>query len=252
MKVSLGPAKLPFEGDLNLAGISAGAAFGAVMTALAFNYEAPQGPGLDSIGADSKQFIAVMWKTILASVLWCVVYQSLVGVTIGTNMNIHMLELYKSTDVTDKYASNASRFPGRTMEQAPLFLVSLWSYSLVCDSVTGGNLGLLYALVTALYPLGYIYCGRFTFWFEFLTQPGYGVCGTFMLGLIIVAVCSPGAAGNAWISYVNNTGALAPVLGWLFGFCNISPFPLNPYAALVGLLHYKTDNARRKKDPLLG
>ena len=66
----------------------------------------------------------------------------------------------------------AARWSGNTLEQAPVFLSSLWLYALFADSASAGTLGALYLASRALYPLFYCWISRFTFGFEPVTQTG--------------------------------------------------------------------------------
>merc|ERR550525_543647 len=124
-------------------------------------------------------------------------------------------------------------------DQAPVFLTLLWTYTLFVDSETGGNLGYMYIIGRLIYPFMYMFNHQFTMWFEWCTQMGYGVCGTYMLGVLM----------NGW-DYKNGEGGftkfgddnpiVAPLCGFLVGSFGIFPYG-NPLSCIYGWLHYKID-----------
>merc|ERR1712187_568167 len=103
------------------------------------------------------------------------------------------------------------RFSGNTSEHAPVFIPCMWAYAVLVDSETAGCLGLLYCFNRAIYPLFYVLQGRFTMWFENITQTGYAVNGTFFLGLLMRGL------GYDYIGYAKENPVLVPFLGAAIG-----------------------------------
>merc|ERR1719183_672196 len=110
-----------------------------------------------------------------------------------------------------------SRFAGNQAEHAPVFLPCMWTYAAFCDYETAGALGILYCITRVVYPLFYCIHGRFTFWFEHITQTGYAVNGTFFLGLLMRGL------KEDYLTFAKDNQILAPILGAALGVFTLLP-----------------------------
>lgn len=247
MKIDLGCVKVPFEGPFNFALAFGGIFFGLAMVTLVFNVVDVKGPAVIALETSPlKPYVNVQdlidncGKTMVATSIWCLMYYNYLGIAVQTVFLIHVFEMFTKDDVTDKFGPNAGRFAGNMMEQSPVFLTAMWTYTLLVDYETGGALGLLYIFGRALYPFFYMACHQFTFWFEFNTQIGYGVNGVFMLGILVNGM------GGDWAEWANDNQILAAIVGFLLGSCG--PFPGIPLTPLYTFIHYKCDRRFKAKE----
>jgi len=242
MKISLGCMKLPFEGDLNMGIVATGILFGLGVVTLVFNLVSESGPAMlaQTGGAVTMQAVLdACSSSVVVTVAWCIMYYNYIGTAVLGTFGNSMFEMFTDEDVTDKYGPIASRFSGNMMEQSLPFLLGLWMYTLFVDYNQAKWLGITYLVARGLYPLMYIVNGKFTHWFEFLTQPGYGVVGVLLLGSFIQAV---GGNWKDWGSFG------APICGFLFG--SLAIFPALPLGLPYAVLHYMVDSNRREEQDI--
>lgn len=233
----LGFMKIPLSGDFNHILLCGGIAWGLIVVTVVTALSGKKGPAVDQ--TTGHELTDACSNSILVTSLWCVLYMNYIGIQVMAIFMKGVWEMITDQDVTEKFAPNASRFAGNTLEQFPIFLPALWMYTLFCDSNTGANLGFLYLFSRAMYPLFYIANGKFTFWFEFCTQIGYGVNGVLVLGSLFQSL------GGDWIGFLRDAPIVAPILGFLFGTLAMVPgLPLGP---LYAYIHYKVDHARALK-----
>lgn len=146
--------------------------------------------------------------------------------------------MYGEEDVTASYERLSARFAGNTFEQSPIFLTGLWLYTLFVDYGSAYSMGMLYIVFRILYPLFYIVCHEFSFWFELNTQTGYGCNGVFILG------CAMTGMGMDYVAFATGSPYTAALLSFAAGsFAFIPGLPLAP---LYALLWYKRDNSFAK------
>ncbi|CAK0843583.1 unnamed protein product [Prorocentrum cordatum] len=90
-------------------------------------------------------------------------------------------------------------------------------YAGLVDYETAWTLGVLYIIGRILYPLFYVVHGRFTFFFEHITQVGYAVNGTFILGALI--------RGAKWdyVEFSKDHNILTQILGACLGVFTLLP-----------------------------
>ena len=170
---------------------------------------------------------------------WSILYLNYIGVVVLSLFTRTVWEMYTEKDVTDKHVANAGRFSGNMFEQSPIFLTSLWMYTIFADYETGWTLGVLYLVGMTYYPFHYMIFRQFTFWFENCTQMRYGVNGIFILG----ALCQ--ASKMNWAAWLNSNPVGAGILGFMVGsFAFVPGLPLAP---LYTFLHYKFDHAAAVK-----
>merc|ERR1712032_344226 len=169
-------------------------------------------------GAGSpEQIVDALGKTMIAQVLWCIIYYNYIGASVLCVFCSGAWEIIDGKKQTDKWTANTSRFSGNTFEHAPVFIPCMWMYAVLVDYETAGCLGMLYCFNRAIYPLFYTLQGRFTMWFENITQTGYAVNGTFMLG------CLMRALDYDYVQYAKEHPALVPVLGTVVGVFTLLP-----------------------------
>mmetsp|Transcript_67567 Transcript_67567/g.135723 ORF Transcript_67567/g.135723 Transcript_67567/m.135723 type:complete len:245 (-) Transcript_67567:172-906(-) len=213
--VRLGFITLPLSGDFNSIFIFTGLFIAITLTTITFNLVTPKGPALAA--GTPEQIIDALGKVLVAQSLWCIIYYNYIGAQVLCIFFTGPWQVFDSKKHTDKYAANASRFSGNTMEHAPVFIPCMWAYAMFVDYETGGALGILYCANRAIYPLFYVLQGRFTFWFENITQTGYAVNGTFILGMLLRA-----AKVNVALYAMDNRVTI-PILGSILGVFMLLP-----------------------------
>ena len=146
--------------------------------------------------------------------------------------------MYGSKDITSDYERVAGRFAGNTFEQSPFFLWGLWLYTLFVDSGSAYTVGMVYLFFRVIYPLNYIICRSFSFWFEFNTQSGYGCNGVFILG------CAMTGLGIDFVAFLTASPIKAALFCYATG--SFAFFPGLPLMPIYSFLWYKRDNAVAK------
>lgn len=215
MIVNLGCMKLPFEGPFNTLMIFTGFATACICTTVAFNCVTPKGPALGMGTPD--QVIDALGKTMFVQAVWCIIYYNYVGASVLCVFTSGPWEMLDGKKQTDKWAANAGRFSGNQFEQSVVFIPCLWMYAVLVDCETAWALGVLYVIGRALYPFFYVVHGKFTFWFEHITQVGYAVNGTFILGSLMRG------AGGDYIQFATDNQILVPILGACLGVFTLLP-----------------------------
>jgi hypothetical protein len=187
-----------------------------------------------------KEFIDAVAKSVLVTALWMICYNNYIGIAVMSVLTKGPWEVIDGNKLTDQFSNVASRFSGNRLEHAPVFLTTLWLYTLFCDYETAWCLGMVYIVSTAQYPFMYMMKGRFTFWFEVCTQLGYGVNGCYILGLLVQGT------GNNWAKFANDNQIVAAILGFLVGTQSLLPgIPLTlPYL----FVHWKMDQKRKLEE----
>lgn len=213
--VRLGCITLPLSGDFNTILIFAAFAFAIVCNYVALSQVTPKGPAISAGSPD--EIVDALGKTMIAQVLWCIIYHNYIGAAVLCVFCSGPWEIIDGQKQTDKWGANASRFSANQFEHAPVFIPCMWMYAVLVDSETAGALGILYCIQRCCYPFFYVVQGRFTLWFEFLTQVGYTVNGTFMLG------CLMRASGHDYVHFAKENPVLVPVLGATIGVFTLLP-----------------------------
>jgi len=230
--VDLGCIKLPFEGPFNVGVAGIGIVWACIWCVVAFAIPDIGGPAMyasTSVGVKDNCKIPM-----IVTASWCMVYYNYVSAAVLCVFCINAFGLWTADDVTEKMSTIAGRWSGNMFEQAPVFLVSLWTYTMFCDYKTGGSLGILYIVTRLLYPFYYIAFRQFNMWFESCTQIGYGINGIFMLGVLV------NGFGGDWARFAYDHSILAPIAGFFFGSFMLLPgFPFTP---IYMFIHYKMDH----------
>jgi len=175
----------------------------------------PVGPAIAAGG--SKEIVDALGKTMIVQAVWCIIYYNYVGASVLTVFTSGPWEMIDKDKQTDKWAAQAGRFSGNQFEQSVVFIPCMWMYAVLVDYETAWVLGVLYLINRAIYPLFYVLHGKFTFWFEHITQMGYAVNGTFMLGCLMTGF------GYDFIEYAKSHTMLVPVLGASIGVFTLLP-----------------------------
>jgi len=228
--VRVGCITLPFSGDFNTLLIFSGFAIAIISVSVAFNMVTPKGPAI-AAGSPEK-IVDALGTTMIAQAVWCIIYYNYVGASVLCVFTTGPWEMLDGKKQTEKWSAQIGRFSANQFEQSVVFIPCLWMYAVLVDSETAGALGVLYCIQRAIYPLFYVIQGRFTFWFENITQMGYAVNGTFMLG------CLMRGFGYDYITFAQQNGILVPVLGAVIGVFTLLPgvgitlpwFALHTYA----------------------
>lgn len=239
MKISIGIATIPFEGPFHFGIALGGVTWGMISTTLVFVLAEKKGPAFYETSAE--KIIDACGHPLIVTALWIFLYYTYVAIQVQTVFSIHAFEMFTKDDVTEKYAPNASRFAGNMFDQGVVFLVGLWVYTLFCDYASAGPLGYWYIFGRLTYPLYYMKFRQFVMWFEFCTQPQYGIIGIFMLGMVVNGL----GGGKEWARFGKDNSILAGIAGFLVGSLSIFPYA-NPLTCLYGFIHYKLD--RRVKN----
>mmetsp|Transcript_77345 Transcript_77345/g.201585 ORF Transcript_77345/g.201585 Transcript_77345/m.201585 type:complete len:248 (+) Transcript_77345:86-829(+) len=215
MILDLGCMKLPFEGDFNTVMIFTGFASACISTTLFFNFVTPKGPALGA--GTPEQVVDAFGKTMIVQAVWCIIYYNYVGAQVLGVFLSGPWAMLDGKKQTEKWGANASRFAGNQFEQSCVFIPCLWMYAGLVDYETAWTLGVLYIIGRILYPLFYVVHGRFTFFFEHITQVGYAVNGTFILGALI--------RGAKWdyVEFAKDHNILTPILGACLGVFTLLP-----------------------------
>jgi len=224
--IDLGFLKLPFEGKFDCSVAAAGIAVAGAVLASVFGATTMTGPALGS--ADTA---AACKMAGLVTAGWGLLYYNLLGVNVDSMAAIAIFDMVAPTSVGPSFFHVASRMAGNMAEQAPVFLTSLWTYTLFADAATGAALGGLYLLQRLAYAFYYLILGEFRFEFESCTQVGYGVNGTLLLGSVYSCL------GGNWVAWASGVGAGAPIAGLLLG--SLTLFPGLPLAPLITYCHVK-------------
>ena len=180
--VDLGFMKLPCAGDFSVFKLLFGMACACVSIATVFASTDLVGPALATSleasrgGVDLEPLIDALRPAALVTLGWNVLFYNLLGSQVWTLAVVRIFEFAQPDDVDESYHRVAARWAANTLEQAPVFLSSLWLYALFADSASAGTLGALYLFSRVLYPLVYCWIGRFTFGFEPVTQTGESLC----------------------------------------------------------------------------
>jgi hypothetical protein len=213
--VRVGFITLPFSGDFNTIFIFTGFLSACVWTTVAFNMVTPKGPALGE--GTSEKIIDALGTTMIVQAVWCILYYNYIGAQVLSVFFGGPWEVLDKTKQTDKWNASLGRFSGNQFEQSVVFIPCLWAYAMFVDFETAGALGVLYCINRAIYPLFYVIHGRFTFAFEHITQVGYAVNGTFMLGLIV--------RGAKWdyIKFADDNQIIVPILGAVVGVFTLLP-----------------------------
>jgi len=229
MKVDLGMLKVPFSGDYSHAWLLFG--FGV---AFAANLYALSSTAMVGPAAKASDLTSACRVSALVTCAWSLVYYNYIGCAIWCGLAAqHWYEMITGKDVGPQFAGVASRFSGNMAEQAPVFLTSLWMYTVFCDSATGGALGMLYILQRLSYPFFYMYDGHFTMHFEMCTQIGYGINGIMILGVLVTFL------SGDWLAWVAATGMVKTTLyGVSLGVFMLFPGPIAvPFSYLNYISH---------------
>jgi len=236
--VRVGCITLPFSGDFNTVFIFTGFAFAILCVCIAVNLVTPKGPAIAA--GSPAEIVDALGKTMIAQVVWCIIYYNYVGAAVLCVFTTGPWELIDATKQTDKWSAQVGRFSANQFEQSVVFIPCLWMYAVLIDSETAGALGILYCIQRAIYPFFYVIQGRFTFLFEHITQVGYAINGTFMLG------CLMKGFGYNYIEVAKENTILIPVLGTAIGVFTLLPGVgiTLPWFAL----HTSFDRARKNMD----
>lgn len=237
--VRVGCITLPFSGDFNTLMIFTGFGCACLCTSIAFNRVTPKGPAIAE--GSPEKIIDALGKTMIVQAVWCIIYHNYVGASVLTVFTSGPWEMLDKNKQTDKWSAQIGRYSGNQFEQSVVFIPCLWMYAVLVDYETAWALGVLYCIGRAVYPLFYVLQGRFTFWFEHITQVGYAVNGTFMLG------CLMRGFGYNYIQYAKEHNFLVPVLGAAIGVFTILPGVgiTLPWFAM----HTSFDRARKQAEP---
>lgn len=127
--------------------------------------------------------------------------------------------------------SNAGRFSANSQEHAVVFMTTLWLYTVFVDASSAGVLGIMYVIQRAIYPFIYMIEGQFTFRFEYVTQVGYGLTGSMLLGIFVTCM------GSNWVELVTNAPYLYPIFGFATG--SFILFPALPLGIIYAFAHFK-------------
>ena len=220
MILNLGFMKLPFEGDFNTVMIFTGFASACIWPTLFFNIVTPKGPALGELltGVDgAEKMIDALSKTMIVQAVWCIIYYNYIGAQVLGVFLAGPWQMLDGSKQTEKWGPNSARFAGNQFEQSCVFIPCLWMYAVLVDYETAWALGVLYIIGRVLYPLFYVLQGRFTFFFEHITQVGYAINGTFILGALIRgAKCD-------YIEFAKDHSVLVPILGACLGVFTLLP-----------------------------
>ena len=176
--------KLPLSGDFSVFKLLFGMACAMAAISTVFASTPLVGPALATSleasrgGVDLQPLVDALRPAAFVTLGWSVLYYNLLGSQVWTLAVVRIFEFAQPEDVDESYHRVAARWAANTLEQAPVFLSSLWLYALFADSASAGTLGALYLASRALYPLFYCWIGRFTFGFEPVTQTGSRQCGS--------------------------------------------------------------------------
>lgn len=213
--INLGFIKLPLSGPFNTIFIITGFLWACICVTVAFNLVTPKGPALGQGSPD--KIIDAFGKTMIVQAVWCIIYYNYIGAQVLCIFTAGPWEMIDGKKQTDKWGATAGRFAGNQFEQSVVFLPCLWMYAGLVDYETAWVLGVLYLIGRAMYPLFYVLQGKFTFWFEHITQVGYAVNGVFMLGSLV-----RGASGD-YIQFAKDQPILVPILGAVLGVFTLLP-----------------------------
>jgi len=213
--VDLGCMKLPFSGPFNTILIFTGFGWACICVTLAFNFVTPKGPALGM--GTTEEVVDALGKTMIVQAVWCIIYYNYVGLSVLCVFCSGPWDMIDGKNQTDKWAANAGRFAGNQFEQSVVFIPCLWMYAALVDYETAWPLGVLYVIGRAVYPLFYVLQGKFTMWFEHITQVGYAINGTLILGALM-----RGAGGN-YIQFAKDHNILVPILGACVGVFTLLP-----------------------------
>jgi hypothetical protein len=233
--VDLGCMTIPLSGDFNTLLLFTGCLFALTCNYLALSQVTPKGP---AIGAGSPdEIVKALGKTMIAQAAWCIIYNNYVGASVLTMLCSGPWKMIDPAKQTGQWTAQVGRFSANKFEQSVVFLPCLWMYAVLVDYETAGALGILYCIQRSVYPFFYTFMGKFTFWFEHLTQIGYTINGTFLLG------CLMKGFGYDYIQFAKDNLLLVPVLGWCIGVASLLPGigPGLPWFAL-----HATMDSRRK------
>ena len=237
--------KLPLSGDFSVFKLLFGMACAMAAISTVFASTPLAGPALATSleasrgGVDLQPLVAALKPAALVTIGWNVLYYNLLGSQVWTLAVVRIFEFAQPEDVDEAYHRVAARWAANTLEQAPVFLSSLWLYALFADSASAGTLGALYVASRAFYPLVWCWIGRFTFGFEPVTQTGYGVVGVFWLGTYMASL------DQGWLWWVTSVGAVpAALTGFAVG--SLALFPGLPAAPFYTFAHFKCHTTKHK------
>eukprot|EP00930_Biecheleria_cincta_P013660 TRINITY_DN12070_c0_g1_i1.p1 TRINITY_DN12070_c0_g1~~TRINITY_DN12070_c0_g1_i1.p1 ORF type:complete len:256 (-),score=17.30 TRINITY_DN12070_c0_g1_i1:402-1169(-) len=238
----LGCMRFEMTGPQGFVHALGGMTVGWVVTVIAFQVCLSMYPVLAGPAADAEQFSLACRMPMLATAAWCFVYYNMIGANVISQFAIHIVKMIPPPMVNfPQYTNISARFSGNSAEHAPVFLTSLWLYTVFVDSSSAGVIGFFYVAQRLLYPFIYMVRGEFDFYFEYITQIGYGMIGTLLLGVVVQGT------GGEWVSLVTANPVLYATLGFVTG--SFPLFPGLPFAPLYAYLHYKIHRAFHSKPP---
>lgn len=238
MTVDLGFMEFELLGPTGIVTAAGGFAVGCIATILLFQLGSLTGPA-----AKSEDFADACRMPMLATLAWCLAYYNMIGSAVWSKTAIDVFKMIDPSDVNKpQFLNVVGRFAGNTADHALTFLPALWLYTIFVDYGSAGVLGFAYVAQRLLYPFMYMVQGEFNFYFEFITQAGYGFIGCMLLGILVQGL------GGDWTAAVASSPVMYPALGWMLG--SFSMFPGLPLAPIYTFIHYKTHHALHWKPGL--
>lgn len=228
--------EIKFSGPFNILLAIGGIVVGIVVCIGALQLSTFTGPAIDGGGKMSELCRLPM----LVTVAWSLVYYMLTGSAVNCAFMLYIGKIVPVNSVTQpNFGNAASRFGGNMFEQSPVFLTSLWLYAIFVDAGSAGTLGVFYVCQRLLYPLFYMVQGEFNYWFEFVTQAGYGINGVMLLGILVTGF------GHNWVELVKDNPQAAPIAGFFLG--SLTLFPGIPVGPIYTAMHYFLHRAYHHK-----
>jgi hypothetical protein len=231
--VNLGFMELPLTGPMGFVHACGGMFVGAAATIGVIMYALSQHPVLlgPAIDVKSISIREACNGAILASCGWIIVYYNMVGANVVLVMCTGPWKMIPADKVDmQKFMSAPPRFSGNSAEHAVVFMTALWMYTIFVDATTGGILGMAYVIQRAIYPWCYMLFGGFTFYFEYVTQAGYGFIGVMVVGSIV------NATGGDWVGLLTKQPAMYAFMSWLAA--ELSLLPALPLGVFYAPMHY--------------
>lgn len=238
-EIELGAAKIPLEGAWPVHIFNLTLMWGWAAGYWILSTCPVAGPALT--GNDLSEVASKCAPIALITVLWGILYINMHG-PLALWRLLLLFQLVKTEDVTPQFEAVSRRFFENTLEQAPVFLTSMWVYTLFVDYATAKPLGFLYLAARSTYPICYAARGEFSWPVELATQPGYMTQGIFILGVLVTC-----GWGGDWKDCVNNHLIGTTLKAYSLGFFTLLPgLPLGPIYLYI---HYHCHQKwKRKQD----
>ena len=242
--------KIPFDGPWRIDLLSLSTVWGAAIGAIALSscVDLAKGPALAFQDPSEVMDLFTRCQTpALVTILWLLLYYNFMGIQSGFAA-AREFDLIDPTSVTDQFHTVSSRIVGNTLEQGPVFLFSLWMYTLFVDYGTAGPLGFVYLAFRLLYAPCYFLSGGFDVWNEFSTVPQYAIVGIFVLGTLVQTTTTTTTGSSSSLVFVEEWIKAAPVrtalLGLTLSFFGI--LPGLPFGPILTIFHYQSHQKWKK------